>query len=325
MKVSYSRVSSYLGCNYSHYLGYVKKLRPKGIVRPLTFGKDFHSLLQYRNNKKQLKITIKDITEAYENLPPLLRMDLGDSYLQDLKNIFNDYNKVWSGSEQPIKTEHEFLIPISKLKGDLVYFHGVIDEVYEDCFGEHKTFNQMPSMDILAMNMQVCLYAKAWEKETGQTFEQVKWDYIRSSPAESPIWLEKSGRFSDAKSSKITPYSWKRACKERNIEDEELIRKGEQYKANVANYFFRCNTVIVPKMVQTVWEDFMLVVREIVLHGEKNKAKNISRNCSWCKYRPICYGEFTGANIDYIINRDFEVKEESEKDTIEAIMDRIGE
>ena len=48
MYISYSRVQSYLGCPYSHYLRYVRRLSKKKPERPLYFGTDFHKLLELR-------------------------------------------------------------------------------------------------------------------------------------------------------------------------------------------------------------------------------------------------------------------------------------
>jgi hypothetical protein len=242
-------------------------------------------------------------------------MELGDNYLDDLKTIFNDYRRVWKGFQKPIETEHEFLIHMSNYKDEPVYFHGIIDEVYDDLvMGEHKTFKTAPSMDTLAMNMQTCLYSKAWELETGQKFQRVMWDYIKRSPAAYPIWLEKSQRFSAAKNNNITSLSWERACIERGITDEATLAMGEMYLPNLSNFFFRCYTELLPIMVDTVWEDFKAVVRDIIVRGPTNKIKNIGRQCSWCGFRPICYAEFTGVDINYIIKTDYEYKEEEKRE-----------
>lgn len=314
-KVSFSKASCYLGCPYQHFLKYIKRLRQKKPVRPLTFGKDFHTLLQFRHDKEQRTDAIKQIKKTYNDLPPLFQSELGDTYLDDLKTIFSDYRKVWKGTEKPIETEHEFLIHISNYKGEPVYFHGVIDEEYDGLvLGEHKTFKTMPSMGTLAMNMQTCLYAKARELEKGQKFVRVQWDYIRSSPSQYPIWLEKSQRLSEAKSQNITPFSWLRACDEKGINDENIRAKSTLYEPNISNFFFRCNAELLPVMVDNVWEDFKYLIRDLITRESTNRVKNIGRQCNWCDYRPICYAEFTGADINYIIETDYIIKEDNENE-----------
>jgi CRISPR/Cas system-associated exonuclease Cas4 (RecB family) len=308
IKISYSRASCYLECPQKHYFRYIMLLRSKKIFKPLTFGKDFHTLLQHRDKTEEI---LSDIKDTYYSMNTQAQETLGDSYLDDLAEIYNDYCTVWADSEPAIETEHEFLVPLAKYKKEPVYFHGIIDEIYEDnSLGEHKTFSQMPNMSVLAMNLQVCLYAKAYQKEFGITPTKVRWDYIRSTPSKQPIWLDKSKRFSEANNSNITPMSWLRACKERGISDPVVLAKAKQYEHNIPNFFFRCTTEIVPEMINVSWDSFKLIAKDIVTRGGDNQVKNISRNCSFCEYQPICYSQFTGANTKYVIDTDYVIKEE---------------
>ena len=312
IKVSYSRVSCYLDCPQKHHFRYKQRLRAKKIVRPLTFGKDFHTLLQYRDKTAEI---IDSIADTYYEMPPQAQADLGDTYLDDIQEIYQDYSKVWKNATLPKETEHEFLILMAKHKGEPIYFHGIIDEVYEDnSLGEHKTFSTMPNMSLLAMNLQVCLYAKAWQKESGVTPSRIHWDYIKSTPAKQPVWLEKSQRLSEAQNSNITPMSWLRACKEHKITDKAVLQKSKLFTPNISNFFFRCDIEIVPNMIETAWDSFKQITRDIITRGGDNQAKNISRNCSFCEYQPICYAQFTGADVQYVIDTDYTIKEEKEDD-----------
>lgn len=313
IKISYSRVSSYLSCPQKHYFSYVENLAPKGVVRPLSFGSDFHKLLQYRNNISELVRVKGEIEQAYSDLTYKQRYDLGENYLSDLDEIFSDYLEYWGDEEDPIQTEVEFLVPIGKYKGEDIYFHGIIDEVYADgSLGEHKTFNALPDMGILAMNMQVCLYSKAWELKTGKKLNKVRWDYIKSTPAQYPIWLETSKRFSTAANRNVTHLSYRRACDLRGIEDEEIRDKASLFRHSITNFFFRVNIDILPEMVETVWNSFKTVVKDIARRGKTNKTKNISRDCSWCNYRSICFAEFTGADTDYVKKTDYVIRQRVE-------------
>ena len=219
---------------------------------------------------------------------------------------------------QPQVTEKEFEFEVGKVKDEPIVFVGKIDELYllkhqgvkSIIVGEHKTFSNKPSMDFLVMNPQKCLYAKAAYFLKGILPDKVKWDYIKSVPASEPIWLDKTKRFSEAASTKITPMSWRRACKERNILDPEILAKGDRYASNISEFFFQVELDIDPAMVETIWDGFMYTAKQIVCFGESNKTKNVTRDCSWCPYRDICYSEMTGGDTEYIIARDFEDKSE---------------
>lgn len=308
--ISHSRVQTYLNCPYAHYLRYVEKIIKKGKSRPLSFGSDFHKLLELRKDKKAVKSAFKTIKEAYYDLDPASQMDLGDDYIQDLKEIFTDYMKVYKGTSIPDQTETKFEIPIGKYHGEVVAFNGVIDELYETetglIIGEHKTFNRKPDMVTIVMNTQKCLYAKAVQLLTGTLPQEVMWDYIKSSPAQEPVWLEKSNRFSEASNNNITTFSWERACKRRGITDPDIVGKGKDlYAGNIYNFYFRYNEEYIPQMVDEIYSGFKYTAIEIVKNGEKNKTRHTGPNCSWCEYRDICYAELTGGNVEYVKERDY--------------------
>lgn len=259
---------------------------------------------------EKAKTAIKD---AYYEMPASWQSDLGESYPEDLFTIFDDYLRVYQGTKQPQQTEKSFELTVGKHGEEPIVFVGKIDELYlrkrngvkSVTIGEHKTFSTKPSMDVLIMNTQKCLYAKAVQILKGVLPDKVKWDYIRSTPASFPIWLEKSQRFSDAASSKITPMSWERACASRGISDPEIIRKGDKFKANISDFFFQVVLDISPAMVDNIWQGFLYTAKQIVSCGETNKSKNLTRNCSWCAYHDICYSELTGGDTEYLIARDF--------------------
>lgn len=314
--ISYSRESTYLHCPYQHWLRYVRRLEKKKPERPLYFGTDFHRLLELRNDPEALKAAKKDIKETFYELPPSYQSDLGDNYVQDLFTIFKDYTHVYQGVRQPQLTEQTFSIVVGKDGTEPIVFVGKIDELYllkrqgvkSITVGEHKTFTNKPNMDLLVMNPQKCLYAKAAYFLKGILPDKVKWDYIKSTPASQPIWLEKTKRFSEAASTKITPMSWRRACKEHGILDPEILAKGDRYASNISEFFFQVELDIDPAMVEDIWDGYMYTAKQIIRYGSGNKTKNVTRDCSWCSYRDICYSEMTGGDTEYIIAKDYDDK-----------------
>lgn len=314
MNLSYSRVSTYLGCPYCHYLAYEEGWTKKKTERPLYFGSDFHKLLEYRNKtKEKIEQAKQEITDQYYELNGDQQAELGENYLENLFAIFDDYCDVWKDAPLPDKTEIEFNLPIATYHGEDVIFKGFIDELYfKDggiTVGEHKTFSKMPAKDFLVMNTQKSLYAKAVQILYGEYPRTILWDYIHSKAPDYPVWLEKSHRFSSAASQKITPYSWKRACEERGITDEAVIAEGNKYSQNIANFYFRTEMDYIPEMIENIWDGFKYTCKDIVCRGKKNKTKNLTYSCSWCGYRDICHAELTGGNVEAILEHDFERRE----------------
>lgn len=310
MYISYSRFSLYLRCPYAHNLRYNERLSGKAPARPLHFGSNFHKLLEVRNNKKRVKQEWQRMRDDFYSMPSSWQAELGENYPDDLKTIFTDYMAMWKDTPLPDETERDFKLTVGKQNGEDIVFVGVIDELYKTPegldIGEHKTFSTPPNMNTLVMNTQKSLYAKATEMIWGKLPKKIRWDYIKSSPAKYPIWLEKSGRFSNAASKDITPKSWERACKEKGITDPEILKQGKAYAGNENNYFFRVEQDIYPEMVEDVFNGFVYTCKDIVNRGEENLVKNITKDCSWCEYRDICMAELSGGDREYVINEKFE-------------------
>lgn len=320
MHISYSRESSYLKCPYLHYLRYIEGLESIKPARPLHFGSDFHKLLEVRKDPIQVKKEWNRIKDDFYRMPASWQSELGENYPFDLKVIFQDYQKMWKDTPLPKVTEKPFELNIGYYENEDIIFVGVIDELYKYIdkttgnksieIGEHKTFTRPPDMNTLVMNTQKSLYCKAAQMIWGILPRAVKWDYIKSTPAKSPIWLEKSGKFSVAKSQEITVESWKRACKERGITDPAILEQGEMYKGNENNFFFRVQQDVYPEMVENVFDGFVYTCKDIVKRGAENKTKNITRDCAWCGFRDICLAEMSGGDRAYVIDKEFTTREQ---------------
>lgn len=259
---------------------------------------------------------MNQIGDTYYGLPARFQSELGDNYLEALSTIFQDYCEVYENEPIPQKTEQEFMLKLGTCKGEPIWFKGIIDELYlkkrqgkkHIIIGEHKTFSQKPNMNTLVMNSQKSLYSYAVLKLYGFLPDEVMWDYIHSTPANEPIWLEKTKKFSLAKNSKITPYSFRRACQARGITDKNILQQQSIYEENISNFFFRLRQPVIPQTVENVYEGFLYTAKQIALQGHKNKTKNLTRDCAWCEFQPLCHAELTGGNVKEFFEKDFKIE-----------------
>lgn len=314
MKISNSRFDCWHRCPYQHWLRYYKGLAAKLKGRPLSFGSDMHTLLEFRHDPESLALAQQRIGEAFYQLPQGQQDKLGgEQYLIDLSCIFEDYQAQWKNTPAPSCTERKFTIKADTYRGEPIIFNGVIDELYKSRrngkkvlrFGEHKTFGKKPDINTLVMNTQKNLYAKACFFKTGVLPEEVMWDHICSTPAKAPVYLEKSKRFSTSKTTQVTPASFLRACSDYGITDKAILAQAKQYEPNVSNFFFRTPQDIIPRQVDLVWEGFLYSAREIIRHGHKNKTRYLTRDCYWCEYHDICKSELLGSDASDIIKYNF--------------------
>lgn len=311
--ISYSRANLYAKCPQAHWYRYIERLQPKGIVRALQFGTDFHSLLEVRNDDEKVKEALESISDNYKGLPPKDQQELGETYLDDISVIFEDYMQLYGKEELPDATEKPFRIPLGRYKGEAVYFTGFIDGIYDTADGlvieEHKTFSSKPDPTVLTLNQQKCLYIKALEKEYGNPPFGVIWDYIRSTPAKEPAVL-KNGTLSKAKSTTITPMSYRRAVQKQTTIDAGDYLFADSYEENIENFYFRVKQRnLLSELTDHVWSDFKDVAKDIVKNGDQNRRMNMSRDCSWCSFRPICMAFATGQDVEDVKKQQFKEQE----------------
>lgn len=316
--ISYSRVQAYRDCPYKHFLAYVKNLEKIQPARALYFGSDFHKLLAVRHEPDKIPAVMAEIKDGFYSAPPSEQDKYGDNYIEDIEQIFSDYCYLYpSDGASIINTEIEFEFPLVVAAGNTGTFKGFTDELLKMpdgkiWIGEHKTFTRAPDPLNLQVNVQKCIYKMAVQEQLEIDAVGVRWDYIKSTPASEPVWLEKSQRFSSAASQQITPMSYLRACRKHLINTEllEVQEQAQTYQNNVENFFFRKAQKYIPEMVDKIWKDFKKTAREIISVGEKNRVKYVGMQCSWCDYRPICYAQLTGVPFLEVVDKDYRKKGE---------------
>jgi len=283
-------------------------LRKKKIKRPFMFGTIVHNVIEAEleglnwhevldkvelDNKKLFRREI----EMYGNI------------IEDIRHIMTDYFKFWDGTFRPIKhdgrrSEFEFRIELE----DGLWFTGKIDTVGKAksmrWLVEHKTFNRMPSEDDRWRSVQGAVYFKALERMGITDIDGILWDYISSKPLNAPGELTPTGRISQARIDS-TPSRVKSWIKENGLKKSENMKLITDAQNNLKNRFIRIYSPIKRNVVERVWEEFVDTAKEMRDNHGKKTNQNIGRHCTWCDYSEICKAEATGADVDWVIERNF--------------------
>ena len=202
------------------------------------------------------------------------------------------------------KREIEFNLELRK---DVI-FTGKIDAIVEKpdhiLLVEHKTFSQKPNSIVFDMNAQALLYGKAL-RLLGYKDKPIKvlWDYIHSKPAQEPVIVD--GKIKTTKNSKVIPQSFMRAVERLGVGSKEMKNKSLEFSDNIPNFFFRKEVILFDNAIESFWEDTINTIKMIYKFGETCKSKNITRDCSWCDYQPICVLELNGGDVNGLIETQY--------------------
>ncbi len=315
-QTSQSKVKKWRQCHLCYHFKYVERLTRKVKSRPLQFGAIVHELLEAQLQKEDPFKLLDAIAKKQGKMFAAEREMYGD-IIEDIRLIMECYFDYYKRDRvRPIKyrgqyAEHWLEVPVG---GDLLFVMKI------DWFaktpnslrwiGEHKTFSRAPGDDDRWRNLQSAVYIKGCELLDMPKFNGMLWNYVKSKAPKVPAVLKTGGL-------SIRDIDTLPAVVEGLIDELGLSREANQVlldraTANVPNYFFRVYTPVTKRVVSILFRDFVDTSREIMeCHGKK-KDRNIGQHCGWCDYEPICRAQLTGADADFVKEREYEVGEKHE-------------
>jgi hypothetical protein len=316
-RTSHSKASTYRRCHHAYYKRYVLKLRRKLKGRPLQFGAIMHELIEAVANNENPLGHLKQIEKEQGKLFASQREELGD-ILEDAEDLIKEYEEYWSANSLEY-TEYngksaEFKFDVEISPG--IFAIGKIDGlgIYKrhQALIEHKTARVIPNEDHRWRNLQGAIYVRIAELLKLPEIDGILWDYIRSKSPARPQVL-KSGKMSQ-RGLDTLPSRIRRTLRQHGLSEKAFSLMIKQAERNRSSYFQRIFSPVKPKVVNTLFKDFVDVSKEMAeRHGEV-KDRNIDRHCEWCEFEPLCRAELQGSDVNFLIKKDYTQNEKHEED-----------
>ena len=313
--VSQSKARSWRLCKQQYHFKYFLKLRKKRTKRPLKFGGIMHDILEVHLDGGD---PLEKLAEIEDEGGKLFDEELEEygNIIEDIETIFLEYRNYWPQDSWKIipvegkASEHEFEVEV--IKG--IVFNGRIDFLCATrkltWLGEHKTFGQLPNEDHRWKDLQSVVYFKVVEMMGWlgkRQFDGVCWNYIHSKAPSIPQ-IKKDGGMSTRKLVTL-PSVVRRVARDNNIDLEDITDIVERAEDSRHDYFQRIYTPINRSVVDFIWNGFIDTAIEIVDNHGKQSQMHVGKHCDWCDYEPICRAKMLGTDTDFIIEREYEVKE----------------
>lgn len=309
VKVSHSKLETWDRCRYCYNLRYVKRLEPVNKAGALSRGTIIHACLEaYNSGRSWTKEFKKQSQEYYKKTSKELVAVQGDmaKLAQTLMEGYVEFYK--EDNLEYLENEYNFEISLT----DTIALEGYIDSITRDITGiidtfETKTYSKFPQRNMLIFNQQSAIYTKALqEKYPKETIGGTIWNIIKAKYPSEPK-INKDGKPSIAKID-TTPYHLKKWFEESGIDSKEYTKLFDM--ALYENYYWRVKTRIQPKMVDQILRDCKLKALDIKKYGNTRKERRLTKDCSWCEFKPICHAELSGLEVEDIIKRDYKEREE---------------
>jgi hypothetical protein len=325
-QVSQSKLERWRKCRYSYHLRYNEKLRPKSKGRPLYFGSLVHSMIDAEANGRDPFSVLDEIPLEELRMFQSEKEEYGN-LIEDVRHIMTDYFDFWE--KNPLEyvpvgrryTEHEFKVEVSPG----ILCTGKIDAIANSnqlrWLVEHKTHKHIPNENQRWRNLQSAIYIRIIDMLGWEPVDGTCWDYIRSKSPSYPQVL-KNGQLSkrgiDSLPSRVFD-----TLERLRISPKKASHLIESVMRNRKYYFQRVFTPTKPKLVDSVFRDFVETAKEMRELSEKVKAKTIGRHCEWCEFEPICRAELTGADADFVKKARFTQESKDEKTSKKIGSERV--
>lgn len=313
MKVHQSGIKTWRRCHKLYDYKYNQELEKVVKGAPLQRGTLVHAMIEAKANGEDpwdvFDVWCKEHIED---------QDLIEQTSAIMEGYFNYYK---NDNLTPVAiggkfAEHKLAVPLV----EDIEFEGIIDMVSKDeqsrvWLMDHKTHKNLPSDDFAAINMQALAYV--WlmrEAEVEYKPHGICWNYIRWKEPQKPKVL-KSGLLSRSSIDTTWPI-YRRAIIE-NGEDPADYKDMEEKLINQTGEFFtRKYMPINESALKIVMEDMKQSALDIRDNSKKLKDRNLTRDCSWCEFYPLCQAELRGLDTEMMRKTDYKkrVRMEDKKD-----------
>ena len=265
-----------------------------------------------------------EVFENYvlENQPIFTEQDPEyDGLVDMITTIMEGYFSYYKNDElKPViinekAAEHKFSVEIAPG----IILEGVIDMIVEHPkmgigIEDHKTHKNLPTGDIAYSNIQSALYAFAMmELPELPDPKFMVWNYIRWKEPSKPRLL-KSGQMSKS----VGDTTWKvykNALEEAGLDPNDYKDMEESLRGKESEFYVRQYLPLNKSIIQNIKEDAISTAKQIRDHGEDYSDRNITKDCSWCEFYPLCQAELKGLDSEMVKRCEYKEKDDEEEKT----------
>lgn len=327
-KVSQSKISTWRRCRYKYHLKYVENIRRRLKKRPMAIGSIIHDCLE-----EYLKTGsyAKSLKEHKKKMGDFFKEELAEEGLEDAipisKQILEGYIDHWKkDGVKYLGVEVEVEVPLA----DGILLVGKLDAVVEKngvFVFERKTCKKIPDESIRMSDLQSVIYGwalpRAINPKTGTKWPEPRgiiWDYVRNKTPTEPEVL-KNGELTKRANLDSTVAVYVAAIEREGLDIDDYRPQIEALSGSERNFYRRITLPFSRQMREQVIGEFtQTAIMVSKLHGIVND-RNLTRDCTWCEFHTLCQARLRGLDTDFLMKREYEVRDEDEDSEEEVRVD----
>jgi hypothetical protein len=315
-KTGFSKVKAWRSCNKRYEFSVIRNLQAKRKPAAMFRGTILHEMLEARDNGKSAGDVFNDYNEKYWRLFETEREFYGENFMEDIWRIYRGYVRTYKDNDWRVQaTEGEVRTQLTPK----IEFEGHYDlrvqtgggKNWRQWLVDRKSHRVIPTAEERFSNVQLLLYAEAWNRENREKVGGIIWDYIRTKAPTIPEVL-KSGALTRRKDIDTDVHTYRKAIRDNDLDEDAyslVLRDIEQ--RSVDKFYQRVPLPIPSKeMTKIVVDEFTQTAE--MMRTAKHFPRNATYRCHSCEFYSLCSAELAGVNAKFVERNQYEQRENSD-------------
>lgn len=328
LKVSVTKLLTWLRCRMKYYYRYILNLKKKVIAVAPARGSIIHTCLEAHYKGQPWVAALERWQQDTEtNLLPFMTDEQRaewETIPRDVYRIVQGYLRAFTAHDQQfdvLAVEHEDTVELPsgitlEYRLDRLLREKATDMLF---ILDSKSIAQIPTDNIRFTDVQSVVYIWAHAKRIGKDIAGLIWDYIRTKAPVVPKLLQKGGLSRDKSIDTDWPtYLAAIQANGLNPVDYEDMRAILAEKA----FYKRVKQAKPVALMQQMLTEVDYTSRQIqATHKLINDGRSVIfprtllHSCSWdCEFAELCFAQLAGQSGEWIINASYEPRTRDDKD-----------
>ena len=309
-KISQSRIKCWRSCHRKHHYAYIQQLKKRVPKVAPTRGKIVHRMLYLHAIGKNPEAAIIEANFKYGELFEEEKEIYGN-ILDDCREIFRRWCVKYENDNLKTVCAELFVeVPLTQKHN----FIGYIDQIVTDEYGKYwildfKVPKVIPNADERSSDIQLFLYAWAFEKCFHEKPAGIIWDYLRAKIPTVPSIL-KNGELSKNKNLDTTAGAYKKEIKRLGLDVGNYRDFLKDLRKRQNLFFLRIPTPTSDHVIKSIVEDARATAMEI----SDDATRNLRPDCAhMCDFFSLCHAELRGYDTEHMRRTDYAIKNLNDK------------
>lgn len=319
-KTGFSKVKTWRSCNKKYEYSVRRNLQAKRRPAAMFRGTILHEMLEAEDKQRSALNVFCNYLDEYGELFEAEREFYGENYMEDIWRIYRGYLRTYRGDDWTVLATEGLIQTQLTPK---ILFEGHYDlrvaSKKRQWLVDRKTHKVIPTAEERFSNVQLLLYAEAWNREhrRSEHVGGIIWDYIRTKAPTIPEVLKSGTGLTRRKDLDTDVYTYRKAILDNEFDEDAYSLHLRELEKRAPDRFYQRVPLPIPspEMTKIVIDEFVQTAE--MMRTAKHFPRNATYQCNRCEFFALCNAELCGINAKYVEKNQYEQRPEDERERAE--------